>query len=63
MKNPLPIKLQNASLPFELKGRITKPAISIQNSEFVYVPSIKTNLAETFRRARESMGIQGGKAA
>jgi hypothetical protein len=55
MANDLIIKLHHASLPFDLKGRMTKPAVGIQDQAFVYVPSIKTNLAETFRKARETL--------
>jgi hypothetical protein len=36
----------------DLKGRITKPARSLLDPQFKYVPACATDLAETFRRAR-----------
>lgn len=55
MKPKLPIKLHQAKLKPDLKGRITRPDVGINDSAFQYTPSIKTNLAETFRKARERL--------
>ncbi len=55
MTNDIEIKLHRPSIKCDLKGRITRPIVGIQSSEFVYVPAIKTNLAETFKKARERL--------
>lgn len=53
MSNELEIKLHHPSIKPDLKGRITKPLIGIEDKAFVYTPAIRTNLAETFKRVRE----------
>lgn len=55
MSNKLKIDLHHAVLPPDLKGRITRPIVGIQDSAFVYTPSIKTDLAATFKKARERL--------
>ncbi len=54
--NELEIKLHKASIKADLKGRIVKPAVSLSDAAFTYTPAIKTNLAETYRKALEQMG-------
>jgi hypothetical protein len=58
MSKDLNFDIHHAVLPAALKGRITKPAVGAQDKAFVYVPAIKTDLAETFRRAREALGVR-----
>lgn len=36
-----------------LKGRITRPAKGLDDKDFNYVPSYRTDLTETFRKGRE----------
>lgn len=55
MSNDLEIKLHRPSIKPDLKGRITKPVIGLQDKSFQYTPAIRTNLAETFRKAREKL--------
>lgn len=52
----LEIKLHKAVLPFELDGRKTVPSISLDDKGFTYTPAIKTNIAETWKRAVDAMG-------
>jgi ABC-type enterobactin transport system permease subunit len=52
----LEIKIHHAIIRPTLKGRVTKPAVGIQDSAFVYVPAIKTNLAERFRNVLAGIG-------
>lgn len=52
----LEIRLPTAKLTCDLKGRVTKPAIGIQDSAFIYVPSINTDLQATFNRIFADMG-------
>lgn len=56
MVNDLEIDIHRAVLPSDLKGRITRPIVGIQDSSFVYVPAIRTNLAETFQKALAQIG-------
>ncbi len=58
MTNDLEIKLHHAILPATLKGQITKPTIGLDDKAFTYVPAIKTDLALTFARAREQLGVR-----
>lgn len=55
MSKKLKIDLHHAVLPDDLKGRITRPIVGINDSAFQYTPAIRTNLAETFRRVRERL--------
>lgn len=48
-------KKQKQSEPIIFKGKKTVPTVGLDDPRFVYVCSIKTNLAETFRKARERM--------
>lgn len=57
MNSILAMKLHKASLPATLKGRVTKPAVGLQDEAFVYTPAIKTDLRQTFARARAELGV------
>lgn len=52
----LEIKLHKACLTPDLKGSVCRPAVSLNDAAFTYTPAIKTNLAETYRKALEQMG-------
>lgn len=58
MNEPLETRLHRVVLPAALKGKVTKPSVGIDDEGFQYVPAIQTNLAETFRRAREELGVR-----
>ncbi len=55
----LEIKLHKSVLPFELDlSRKTLPTVGCYDSKFPerYVPAVKTNIAETWKRAVDAMG-------
>lgn len=54
----LEMKLHKASLKSELKGTKVEPAIGLDDKAFTYTPAIKTNLAETFAKARAALGVR-----
>ncbi len=56
--NPIAIKLHRPALKADLKGRKTVPASGLSDAEFVYTPSIQTDLAKVFARARAQMGVR-----
>lgn len=56
MTSDLEIKLHKACLTPDLKGRVVKPSASLSDSAFTYTPAIKTNIAETWKRALDAMG-------
>jgi len=56
MSNEIEIRLPTAKLTCDLKGRVTKPSLGIQHAEFIYVPSINTDLQATFNRIFADMG-------
>jgi hypothetical protein len=60
MKDDMSIKLHHAVLPASLKGRVTKPSVGIDDSKFpgIYVPAVKTNLAQTYARAFAMLGAR-----
>lgn len=41
--------------------KVTKPSRSLDNPKFKYVPACKTNLAETFKKARRLIKLQEAK--
>lgn len=54
--NDLEIKLHKACLTPDLKGRVCRPAVSLNDAAFTYTPAIKTDIAETWKRAVDAMG-------
>jgi hypothetical protein len=46
-------KSEKANNDCLLKGRITRPKKGLDDKEFEYVPSYRTDLTETFRKGRE----------
>jgi hypothetical protein len=54
------MKKKTQSEPIVFKGRKTLPSVPITSNKFEYVPACKTDLRETWRKAREVMGIKQG---
>ncbi len=50
------LELEAAVFKPELKGKLVRPTLGLDDRAFVYVPSLDTDLAETFRKAREGLG-------
>lgn len=58
--NNLEFRLHRVMLTPDLKGKKTLPTVGCYDSKFPerYVPAVKTDLAETFKRAREAIGVR-----
>jgi hypothetical protein len=58
MTDNLEIKLHRVTLVPDLKGTRTLPTVGCYDSKFPerYVPAVKTNIAETWKRAVDAMG-------
>jgi hypothetical protein len=55
------IAIQKPCFKDEISGRVVKPSVPITSNKFEYVPACKTDLRETFRKARERIQREGGK--
>lgn len=53
----LEMKLHKAGLKADLKGRKVEPSVGLDDKGFKYVPAIKTDLRQTFARARAELGV------
>lgn len=51
----IPIRIAVPSLVPDLKGRIVRPAKGLDDPSFKWVSAINTDLAKTFRKARERL--------
>jgi hypothetical protein len=50
------LELEAAVFKPELKGKLVRPTLGLDDRSFVYIQSLNTDLAETFRKAREGLG-------
>jgi hypothetical protein len=60
MQSEIEIRLHRVTLTPDIKGKKTLPTVGCYDSKFQerYVPAVKTDLAETFKRAREAIGVR-----